>query len=152
MLFRSAIILRQLEQNQSLRNSNDISRRRRPWNYGRSSASENRRARFGQYISALSDSLLSSDQLSSNRRSGRSENIPFHATRGTQISIGSTFRTARFHNQLRQVRSSSSSFANAIAAEIDKTAGSTLSPTTRTCLAVINWLILCGFSFLTLPL
>ena len=44
-------------------------------------------------------------------------------------------------------RSSSSSFANAIAAEIDKTAGSTLSPTTRTCLAVINWLILCGFSF-----
>lgn len=105
----SAIILRQLERNQSLRDSNDISRRRRPWNYGRSSASENRRARFGQYISALSDSLLSSDQ--SRTGSGRSENIhpPFHATRGSQISIGSTFRTARFHSQLRQTRSSSSS-------------------------------------------
>ena len=107
----SAIILRQLERNQSLRDSNDISRRRRPWNYGRHSTSENRRARFGQYISALSDSLLSSDAAasSSSRRSGRTENIhpPFHATRGTQISIGSTFRTARFHSQLRQTRSSS---------------------------------------------
>ena len=109
----SAIILRQLERNQSLRDSNDISRRRRPWNYGRSSASENRRARFGQYISALSDSLLSSDANSSRR--GRSENIhpPFHATRGNQISIGSTFRTARFHSQLRQTRSTSSSLRSA---------------------------------------
>ena len=110
----SAIILRQLERNQSLRDSNDISRRRRPWNYGRSSASENRRARFGQYISALSDSLLSSDPSASRSR-GRSENIhpPFHATRGSQISIGSTFRTARFHSQLRQTRSTSSSLRSA---------------------------------------